>query len=112
MRALKAPAILTALLILGSLGMGCDNKLSCKTAMRNFYSGGCVMVIYNPDQQYLTQSEARDWCESAETRAADCQCEDEHLALIDCAFMTDTGACYDCNDQLAELQDCLNTCVL
>ena len=112
MRALRVTIAMAGLVALGGLGTACDNELSCKTAMRNFYAAGCMMTIQNPDVQLLDQGEARDWCESAETRAVDCGCEDLHLALIDCLFMVDTAACYDCDQQLADFQLCANTCVL
>lgn len=114
MRALKVLALLSGLVgMVGGLGTGCDTKLSCKTAARNFYAAGCMLVVYNPDQQFLDQGEARDWCESVQDRAERCSCSDLQLELMDCMYSAESvGDCYDCDDQLADFQTCINTCVL
>ncbi len=111
MRALYLTAVLAGVVMLGGLGMGCDDQLSCKTAMRNWYSAGCLLVVYGAETIQLDQGEAQDWCESAESRALECGCEDLHVEMIDCMFMVGTAACYDCDEQLTVFQECINTCV-
>ncbi|MFH2008020.1 MAG: hypothetical protein ABI333_15665 [bacterium] len=94
---------------LGALGAGCLDEPACRSAMGHMYdvngAGYCVLII-NPIGEIQSEDEAVEWCYEIEAQAAECGCEDEFFAMIDCLETHQYPDCQECDPPLTALQLC------